>query len=71
MNIQGYIIVEKATGERFGSLYESEAGAKSSWWSFAKRPKHVSSKWYEFFNKKFDQQDKYVLKALVISETNK
>lgn len=57
MIIQGYIIVNIKTGMRWGSLYESMSGAKSSFNSWSK---------YKGF--KFDEQTEYVIKALIIWE---
>jgi len=54
-DIQGYIIIDTETGMRWGSLYESMSGAKSSFNSWAK---------YKGFT--FNEQTKFVIKPLVI-----
>lgn len=54
-DIQGYIIINTKTGMRWGSLYESTSGAKSSFNSWSK---------YKGFT--FNEQTEYVIKPLVI-----
>jgi hypothetical protein len=66
--IEGWCIVEKATGMRFGGLYESEGGAKASWWQMAKRDWYMPSDMRHLAGKKFDQQDEYILQPLVLLE---
>jgi hypothetical protein len=64
--IEAWVIIDSRDGSRFGGLYESEQGAKASWWSFAKQPYHPSSSYYEFHKKKFDEQSVYILQPLVL-----
>lgn len=60
--IEGWCIIDSRDGSRWGGLYESESGAKSSFWNW--------SKWLyetdEFSGKKFTEQDVYILQPLVL-----
>ena len=62
MDIQGYVIVHKETGERWGGLYNSSRGAVSSWNT------HRGIQDYNLFERKinFNEQDVYTVKPLVI-----
>jgi hypothetical protein len=62
--IEGYCIINRLTGERWGSLYESERGAVASF--------NTSSgiQDYDLFTKKmkFKDQDIFILQPLVLIE---
>jgi len=62
--IEGWCIIDSRDGSRWGSLYESETGAKSSFWSWTKwlHESHESS------DKKFNEQSIYVLQPLILLE---
>lgn len=62
--IHGYVIINKFTKERWGSLYNSEQGAKQSW------NKHRGIQDYKLFQKKIDWNDQqvYVLYPLFIGD---
>lgn len=62
--IEGWCIIDSRDGSRWGGLYESESGAKSSFWNW--------SKWLyegdEFSEKKFNDQSVYILQPLILLE---
>lgn len=62
--IEGYCIINRLTGERWGSLYESERGAVASF--------NTSSgiQDYNLFTKKmkFKDQDIFIVQPLVLIE---
>lgn len=68
VDIQGYVIVHKETGERFGSCYDSVSGAKSSFYSFTRRSARHYSEYKHLAGKKFNDQDEYLIKPLIIWE---
>lgn len=67
-DVVGYCIIEKATGDRFGGLYESISGAKASWWQCAKKEWYLPRDMRHLAGKKFDEQDEYVIASLVLWE---
>jgi hypothetical protein len=70
-DIQGYVIVNKETGQRWGSCFDSSGGAKTSWHGeFVRRTGYPSPHMRHLAGKKFDDQDEYVIKALVILESS-
>ena len=68
MDIQGYVIVHKENGERFGDCYGSIGGAKSSWHHAMKFEWRVPVKLRHMAGVKFDDQTEYVIKPLIIWE---
>ena len=67
--IHGYVIVNKETGKRWGSCFDSTGGAKTSWHGeFCRRTGYPSSDMRHLKGLKFDEQDEYIIKALVILE---
>lgn len=55
----GYVIIEVATGHRFGGVYHSTGGAKNS---FNRAHQYRAS------SPRFDDQTEYVIKRLVIAD---
>lgn len=69
-DIHGYVIISKETGERWGSCFDTIGGAKTSWHgTFCRRTGFPPSKLKHLAGKKFDDQDEYVIKPLVIYES--
>jgi len=69
-DIHGYVIISKETGERWGSCFDTTGGAKTSWHgTFCRRTGYPPSKLKHLVGKKFDEQDEYVIKPLVIYES--
>jgi len=68
-DIQGYVIVHKETGERWGDCYASQTGAKTSW-RHAMRDYWIahSLEMKRFYKTGFNDQDIYVIKPLIIWE---
>lgn len=62
--IEGWCIIDSRDGSRWGGLYESEAGAKSSYWNWAKWGFGEDP----LAGKKFNEQSVYILQALVLLE---
>lgn len=64
--IVGYCIINTENGERWGDLYESQAGAKSSFNSWAKQ-----TNYYRPGTKpKYNEQSQYVIKPVwLLDET--
>lgn len=64
--IEGWCIINSRDGSRWGSLYESETGAKASWWNW--------TKWlnigHEFSEKKFNEQSVYIPQPLILLENS-
>lgn len=62
--IEGWCIIDSRDGSRWGGLYESETGAKASWWSW--------TRWlnigHEFSEKRFNEQSVYILQPLILLE---
>lgn len=56
----GYIIIEVATGDRYGSVYHSIGGAKNSF--------NRGYRYHRAGALKFDDQSTYVIKRLVIAD---
>jgi len=65
-DIQGCVIVNKETGERFGGCYDSMSGAKTSFNSFTRRSASHYQEYRHLTGKKFNNQDEFVIKPLVI-----
>jgi hypothetical protein len=63
IDIHGYVIVNKETGERWGQVFNSIGGAKSSYNS-NERQKHLYREDYVLFT----DQTEYVIKPLIIWE---
>lgn len=57
---EGYVIIEVATGVRFGGIYESTGGAKNSF--------NRGYRYHRASSPKFDDQSEYVIKRLVIAD---
>ncbi|MNU39022.1 hypothetical protein D3C71_277080 [compost metagenome] len=70
-DIQGYVIVHKETGERFGDCYDSIGGAKASWCHAFRSEWRVTAKLRHLVKTKFDAQSEFVIKPLVILESSK
>ena len=67
IDIQGYVIVNKLTGKRWGSCFDSTGGAKTSWYgTFCRRTGYPPSEMKHLKGLKFDEQDEYIIKHLVI-----
>lgn len=60
--IEGWVIIDSRDGSRWGGLYESEKGAKASYWSYAKWNFGEDS----LAGKKFDEQSVYIIQPLVL-----
>lgn len=58
----GYVIINKETGDRWGQLFHSKSGASSSYNNHFNRP------WKGELRHKFNEQDVYVLKRLVVAD---
>lgn len=68
-DIHGYVIVHKETGARWGSCYDSQTGAKTSWYgTFCRRSGWTSRELQHLKGKKFNEQTEYVIKPLIIWE---
>ena len=68
-NIQGYVIVHKTTGQRWGSCFDTTGGAKTSWYgAFVRRTGNPPSEMKHLKGLKFDEQDEYIIKPLIIWE---
>lgn len=67
-DIQGYVIIHNEIGERLGGCYDSMTGAKTSFYSYTHRSARYSKNDKHLAGKKFNDQDDYVIKPLVILE---
>jgi len=62
--IEGWCIIDSRDGSRWGSLYESTAGAKRSYNDSIRYKNKYNPEQYPLFN----DQDVYILNALVVIE---
>lgn len=70
LKIQGYVVVNKITGERWGSCFDSTGGAKTSWHGeFVRSTGYPSRGMQHLKGIKFDDQDEYAIKPLIILDT--
>lgn len=58
--VVGYCIIDSSTSERWGDLYESQAGAKSSFNSWVKQRNYYR----DSEQLKFNEQNQYVIKEV-------
>ena len=58
--VVGYCIIDTETGQRWGDLYESEGGAKSSFNSWVKQRNYYRDNGQP----KFNDQTQYVIKPV-------
>lgn len=58
--VVGYCIIDRETGERWGDLYESQGGAKSSFNSWVRQRNYYKGS----DQPKFNDQSQYVIKEV-------
>lgn len=69
IDIQGYVIINKFSGERWGSCYDSKTGAKTSWYgAFCRRTGYPPQNLAHFKGVRFDEQDTFILVPLVLHQ---
>lgn len=69
IDVQGYVIISKFTGKRWGSCFDSKTGAKTSWYGqFVRRTGYPPSDMKHLVGLKFDEQDEYIIVPLVLQK---
>lgn len=69
IDVQGYVIISKLTGKRWGSCFDSKTGAKTSWYGeFVRRTGYPPNDTKHLKGLKFDEQDEYIIVPLVLAQ---